>query len=146
MINLTKLINLNSFNQSNSIRHLINVQPLTFFNRRRINSVKRIDVDLFSKLDNNIRKNGRVGEKTFYRYFDHLISSPNISRDESLLLIRSCGSYFIQLSSKERNKLSDKVWSFLINKKITLDQSHYNALLNVLKIITLLILKNLWMK
>ena len=131
MINLKKLINLNVLSKAKNSLHSAVLEPFVVLNRRVITSVKRIDVDLFAKLENNMKKNGRIGEKTFYRFFDQLSASPSVSREEGLLLIRSCGSYFIQLSSQERNKLSDKVWSFLIQKNFTPDQSHYNALLNV---------------
>jgi leucine-rich PPR motif-containing protein len=48
---------------------------------------------------------------------------------KALLLLRCCGTVCVDAQPEERTKIVERVWKLLEETGVTLDVSHYNALL-----------------
>ncbi|XP_053214443.1 leucine-rich PPR motif-containing protein, mitochondrial-like [Panonychus citri] len=96
-----------------------------------LNSIQNGRDRTYQMIEANIISDRKISLNKLTRFIDELKSSRSIKSSESLLAIRCCGSYLLESTKEDRNRLIDTVWSLLESKSAPLDISHYNALLNV---------------
>ncbi|XP_042531346.1 leucine-rich PPR motif-containing protein, mitochondrial [Dipodomys spectabilis] len=83
------------------------------------------------RLDNSVRRTGRITKGLLQKVFDSTCRSDNPSGNQALLLLRSCGSLLPELSFTERTEFAHTIWDKLQKLGAVYDVSHYNALLKV---------------
>ncbi|XP_048208975.1 leucine-rich PPR motif-containing protein, mitochondrial isoform X2 [Perognathus longimembris pacificus] len=83
------------------------------------------------RLDNSVRRTGRITKGLLQRVFDRTCCSDNPSGNQALLLLRSCGSLLPEVSLLERTEFAHSIWDKLQKLGTVYDVSHYNALLKV---------------
>ncbi|KAM4867189.1 leucine-rich PPR motif-containing protein, mitochondrial [Thomomys bottae] len=93
-------------------------------------NVKPFDWALM-RLDNSVRRTGRITKGLLQKVFDSTCHSDNPSGNQALLLLRSCGSLLPELSLTERTEFAHSIWDKLQKLGTVYDVSHYNALLKV---------------
>uniref|UniRef100_A0A3Q1GHU0 Leucine rich pentatricopeptide repeat containing n=1 Tax=Acanthochromis polyacanthus TaxID=80966 RepID=A0A3Q1GHU0_9TELE len=84
-----------------------------------------------SKLDNSVRRTGRITKTLLLRVFHDVSRTGYPSGNQALLLLRSCGSLLPEVPLEERTELAHRVWEKLQELGAQYDASHYNALLKV---------------
>ncbi|XP_020656183.3 leucine-rich PPR motif-containing protein, mitochondrial isoform X3 [Pogona vitticeps] len=84
-----------------------------------------------NKLENSIRRTGRITKHIVLGIFREVCSSGNPSGNQALLLLRTCGLLLPEQTPAERTELAHTIWTKLKELGITYDISHYNALLKV---------------
>ncbi|XP_063047401.1 leucine-rich PPR motif-containing protein, mitochondrial [Engraulis encrasicolus] len=84
-----------------------------------------------AKLDNSVRRTGRITKTLLLRIFHDICRSGYPSGNQALLLLRSCGSLLPEMPLVERTELAHRVWDKLQEQGASYDASHYNALLKV---------------
>ncbi|KAL8185301.1 UNVERIFIED_CONTAM: hypothetical protein K2H54_045480 [Gekko kuhli] len=84
-----------------------------------------------NKLDNSIRRTGRITRTLLLRIFHDVCRTGYPSSNQALLLLRSCGSLLPELSPIDRTELAHTMWAKLKDLGVVYDVSHYNALLKV---------------
>ncbi|XP_060103537.1 leucine-rich PPR motif-containing protein, mitochondrial [Heteronotia binoei] len=84
-----------------------------------------------NKLDNSIRRTGRITRTLLLRIFHDVCRTGYPSSNHALLLLRSCGSLLPELSLRDRTELAHTIWTKLKDLGVVYDVSHYNALLKV---------------
>ncbi|XP_044519217.1 leucine-rich PPR motif-containing protein, mitochondrial [Gracilinanus agilis] len=84
-----------------------------------------------TKLDNSVRRTGRITKTLLQNIFHDICRSGNPSSNLALLLLRSCGSLLPELRRSERTEFVHSIWNKLQQLGVTYDISHYNALLKV---------------
>ncbi|XP_045595399.2 leucine-rich PPR motif-containing protein, mitochondrial [Procambarus clarkii] len=89
-----------------------------------------IDKALF-RIDTEIRRTGRIFKKDIEEIFREIKALKYASSNQSLLLLRCCGSLVPEELPEVRNKLLQEIWDTLLELRIPLDVSHYNTLLRV---------------
>ncbi|KAK7140045.1 hypothetical protein R3I94_012607 [Phoxinus phoxinus] len=82
-----------------------------------------------AKLDNSVRRTGRVTKTLLLRIFHDICRTGYPSGNQALLLLRSCGSLLPEVPQTERIELSQRIWDKLQELGSIYDVSHYNALL-----------------
>ncbi|CAL4063698.1 unnamed protein product, partial [Meganyctiphanes norvegica] len=93
-------------------------------------SSKNLEKSL-SRIDKEIKWSGRIEKRDLEVILQDLKILERASSSQSLLLIRCCGSVLPEVVPEERTKLVQNLWTTLIQLKVPLDISHYNALLRV---------------
>ncbi|KAF0871566.1 LPPRC protein, partial [Crocuta crocuta] len=83
------------------------------------------------RLDNSIRKTGRIPKTLLQKVFDNTCHSGSPGGNQALLLLRSCGSLLPELQLSERTEFAHRIWDKLQKLGTVYDVSHYNALLKV---------------
>lgn len=83
------------------------------------------------RLDDMVRRTGRITRNQLELVFDEVCKLGVATPNQSLLLIRSCGSLLPEVQPKERTELVHKFWDKMKEFGTTYDASHYNALLKV---------------
>ncbi|XP_067092974.1 leucine-rich PPR motif-containing protein, mitochondrial [Osmerus mordax] len=96
----------------------------------RSKQIKQFDWAL-AKLDNSVRRTGRVTKTLLMRVFHDLCRTGYPSGNQALLLLRSCGSLLPEMPLEERTELAHRIWDKLLEMGASYDASHYNALLKV---------------
>ena len=66
-----------------------------------------------------------------HRLMLSFLLSETVTSTQSLLLLRCCGSLVPEEPAASRTKLAGKIWKLFEQLKVSLDISHYNALLRV---------------
>ncbi|XP_061821261.1 leucine-rich PPR motif-containing protein, mitochondrial [Nerophis lumbriciformis] len=84
-----------------------------------------------AKLDNSVRRTGRVTKTMLLRIFHDVCRAGYPSSNQALLLLRSCGTLLPEMSLQERTDLAHRIWERLQELGAHYDVSHYNALLKV---------------
>ncbi|XP_028927435.1 leucine-rich PPR motif-containing protein, mitochondrial isoform X2 [Ornithorhynchus anatinus] len=84
-----------------------------------------------AKLDNSVRRTGRITKNLLQRIFTNICKSGNPGSNQALLLLRSCGSLLPELPPSERTEFAHQIWDRLRQLGTVFDASHYNALLKV---------------
>ncbi|XP_029305827.1 leucine-rich PPR motif-containing protein, mitochondrial [Cottoperca gobio] len=84
-----------------------------------------------NKLDNSVRRTGRITKTHLLRIFYDTCRRGYPSGNQALLLLRSCGSLLPEVPLEERTELAHRVWEKLEKLGAQYDVSHYNALLKV---------------
>ncbi|XP_061331497.1 leucine-rich PPR motif-containing protein, mitochondrial isoform X1 [Pezoporus flaviventris] len=85
----------------------------------------------FNKLDNSVRKTGRIPKSLLLKVFDEICKTGSPGSNQALLLLRSCGALLPELLSPERTELAHVIWDKMKELGAVYDTSHYNALLKV---------------
>ncbi|GAV05755.1 hypothetical protein RvY_15835 [Ramazzottius varieornatus] len=83
------------------------------------------------KMDVDVKRSGRVAIGDFSARLEDIKKLGKVSSQNALLMIRCCGTLLPDLNAKDRNKLTDELWTILQKSVDRLDISHYNALLKV---------------
>ncbi|XP_006882438.1 PREDICTED: leucine-rich PPR motif-containing protein, mitochondrial [Elephantulus edwardii] len=104
------------------------LQEESMSTQRKINS--QFDLALM-RLDNSVRRTGRIPKTLLQKVFDNACHSGNPSGNQALLLLRSCGSLLPELKLSERTEFVHRIWDKLQKLGTVYDVSHYNALLKV---------------
>ncbi|KAI5639901.1 bicoid stability factor [Phthorimaea operculella] len=86
---------------------------------------------LLQKLDNEVRRFGRITKKDIDEVFDEIKAKNDITSSQSLLIIRCCGELVPEELPEQRTLLVQKIWNVLQERGVPMDISHYNALLRV---------------
>lgn len=99
---------------------------------------------VFAQFEDKCQRNESLTERDFVKTFDFLTrfldthdmsSYPeelyNIAMYASMLL-KCCGNLMVDVPQKGRELLAGNLWTYIKEKKIPLDISHYNSLLRVL--------------
>ncbi|XP_043839410.1 leucine-rich PPR motif-containing protein, mitochondrial [Dromiciops gliroides] len=94
------------------------------------NQINQFDWAL-TKLDNSVRRTGRITKTLLQDIFHDICRSGNPSSNMALLLLRSCGSLLPEMKPSDRTEYVHKIWDKLQHLGVTYDISHYNALLKV---------------
>uniref|UniRef100_A0A8B9LPQ4 Leucine rich pentatricopeptide repeat containing n=1 Tax=Astyanax mexicanus TaxID=7994 RepID=A0A8B9LPQ4_ASTMX len=84
-----------------------------------------------SKLDNSVRRTGRITKTLLQKIFQDICRKGYPSGNQALLLLRSCGSLLPEVPLQERTEFAHHVWEKLKTLGVAYDVSHYNALLKV---------------
>ncbi|XP_057597000.1 leucine-rich PPR motif-containing protein, mitochondrial isoform X2 [Hippopotamus amphibius kiboko] len=83
------------------------------------------------RLDNSVRRTGRIPKTLLQKVFDNTCHSGSPGGNQALLLLRSCGSLLPELKLSERTEFAHRIWDELQKLGTVYDVSHYNALLKV---------------
>lgn len=83
------------------------------------------------KLDLDARRNGRISLREVEDVIAEIRTSRSASGSQSLMVIRCCGNLISEEIPEKRTQLVQEVWNTLEKLGISLDISHYNALLRV---------------
>ncbi|PIK44103.1 putative leucine-rich PPR motif-containing protein [Apostichopus japonicus] len=86
---------------------------------------------VLKRLDDMVRRTGRITRNQLQVVFDEVCKLGIATPNQSLLLIRSCGSLLPEVQPKERTELVHSFWDTLKGFGTKYDASHYNALLKV---------------
>ncbi|XP_077286050.1 bicoid stability factor [Arctopsyche grandis] len=86
---------------------------------------------LLQRLDEDVRRNGRLTSNDLNEISRGIQNQQNITSSQALLAIRCCGELVPEELPEERTKLAEKIWKIFSKKDVPLDVSHYNALLRV---------------
>ncbi|NXY15692.1 LPPRC protein, partial [Atrichornis clamosus] len=84
-----------------------------------------------NKVDNSVRKTGRVPKALLLKIFQEISKAGCPGSNQTLLLLRSCGSLLPEVVSPERTELAHMMWDKMKELGAVYDTSHYNALLRV---------------
>ncbi|KFR09128.1 hypothetical protein N306_11656, partial [Opisthocomus hoazin] len=84
-----------------------------------------------NKLDNSVRKTGRIPKSLLLKIFHAMCKTGCPGSNQTLLLLRSCGSLLPEVLSPERTELAHMIWDKMKELGAVYDTSHYNALLKV---------------
>uniref|UniRef100_A0A673BTX1 PROP1-like PPR domain-containing protein n=1 Tax=Sphaeramia orbicularis TaxID=375764 RepID=A0A673BTX1_9TELE len=84
-----------------------------------------------SKLDNSVRRTGRITKTMLLRVFHDICRTGYPSGNQALLLLRSCGSLLPEVPPVDRTELAHHIWTKLQELGSQYDVSHYNAILKV---------------
>ncbi|NWR67048.1 LPPRC protein, partial [Bucorvus abyssinicus] len=84
-----------------------------------------------NKLDNSVRKTGRIPKTLLLKIFREICKSECPGSNQTLLLLRSCGSLLPEVLAPERTELAHMIWDKMKELGAVYDTSHYNALLKV---------------
>ncbi|XP_076067194.1 bicoid stability factor [Oratosquilla oratoria] len=84
-----------------------------------------------TRLDSDIRRTGRIALQDIEDILNEVKSFKSASSNQSLLLIRCCGSLVPEEDPDVRTKLVHNIWETLHKFGVPMDISHYNALLRV---------------
>uniref|UniRef100_A0A8B9BLN7 Leucine rich pentatricopeptide repeat containing n=1 Tax=Anser brachyrhynchus TaxID=132585 RepID=A0A8B9BLN7_9AVES len=84
-----------------------------------------------NKLDNSVRKTGRIPKTLLLRVFQEICKEGCPGSNQILLLLRSCGALLPEVLSSERTELAHAIWDKMKELGAVYDTSHYNALLKV---------------
>ncbi|NWY62096.1 LPPRC protein, partial [Chionis minor] len=84
-----------------------------------------------TKLDNSVRKTGRIPKTLLLKIFHETCKTGNPGSNQTLLLLRSCGALLPEVLSPERTELAHMIWDKMKELGAVYDTSHYNALLKV---------------
>lgn len=99
----------------------------------------------FSMFEDRCQRSERVNEKDFIRTFNTFTKAVQSLEDTrpddnamsniiiySSLLLRCCGNLMMDTPPKGRELLAGNLWTFIKEKQIPVDVSHYNSLIRVL--------------
>ncbi|KFO93421.1 hypothetical protein N320_05384, partial [Buceros rhinoceros silvestris] len=84
-----------------------------------------------NRLDNSVRKTGRIPKSLLLKIFHEMCQSECPGSNQTLLLLRSCGSLLPEVLAPERTELAHMIWDKMKELGAVYDTSHYNALLKV---------------
>ncbi|KAM6128128.1 leucine-rich PPR motif-containing protein, mitochondrial isoform 2-T2 [Pterocles gutturalis] len=84
-----------------------------------------------NKLDNSVRKTGRIPKTLLLKIFHEICKTGCPGSNQTLLLLRSCGALLPEVLSPERTELAHMIWDKMKELGAVYDTSHYNALLKV---------------
>ncbi|KAM6279619.1 leucine-rich PPR motif-containing protein, mitochondrial isoform 2-T2 [Porphyrio hochstetteri] len=84
-----------------------------------------------NKLDNSVRKTGRIPKALLLRVFHEIYKAGCPGSNQILLLLRSCGTLLPEVLAPERTELAHMIWDKMKELGAVYDASHYNALLKV---------------
>ena len=79
----------------------------------------------------HVQKSGRVIQSDLEDLLKLMEISGSFMSTHVLFALRCCGSNLVDVPSKDRRQVTDRVWSLLLKHKVKLDISHYNTLLRV---------------
>ncbi|XP_074753200.1 leucine-rich PPR motif-containing protein, mitochondrial isoform X1 [Athene noctua] len=82
-------------------------------------------------LDNSVRKTGRIRKTLLLKIFHEVCKAGCPGSNQTLLLLRSCGTLLPEVLSPERTELAHMMWDKMKELGAVYDTSHYNALLKV---------------
>ncbi|KAG4071985.1 hypothetical protein HA402_016225 [Bradysia odoriphaga] len=97
-------------------------------------AIQRPDLNLdesIKKLDQDVRRIGRISRRDIEEVFDEVRRIKTASSSQSLLLIRFCGNVVPEELPEVRTALVQEIWKTLNNLNVSMDITHYNALLRV---------------
>lgn len=83
------------------------------------------------KAESDAKKVGRITKDDILNIIERIKQQKTASTTQSLLLIRCCGSLVPEEPPTSRTNLVQEVWKMLQGYNVSLDISHYNALLRV---------------
>lgn len=99
---------------------------------QRYSQVLENDLDpLLQKLEYDGQRSGRVSINIFTKIHELVSTQTGISPSQALLLLRCCGSLLAEELPAVRTEMADNLWKTLERQEVSLDLSHYNALLRV---------------
>ncbi|KAM6083028.1 leucine-rich PPR motif-containing protein, mitochondrial isoform 2-T2 [Chlamydotis macqueenii] len=84
-----------------------------------------------NKLDTSVRKTGRIPKALLLKIFHEICKMGCPGSNQTLLLLRSCGTLLPEVLSPERTELAHMIWDKMKELGAVYDTSHYNALLKV---------------
>ncbi|NXE24811.1 LPPRC protein, partial [Ardeotis kori] len=84
-----------------------------------------------NKLDTSVRKTGRIPKALLLKIFNEICKMGCPGTNQTLLLLRSCGTLLPEVLSPERTELAHMIWDKMKELGAVYDTSHYNALLKV---------------
>uniref|UniRef100_A0A663LN79 Leucine rich pentatricopeptide repeat containing n=1 Tax=Athene cunicularia TaxID=194338 RepID=A0A663LN79_ATHCN len=84
-----------------------------------------------NKLDNSVRKTGRIRKTLLLKIFHEICKTGCPGSNQTLLLLRSCGTLLPEVLLPERTELAHMMWDKMKELGAVYDTSHYNALLKV---------------
>ncbi|KAJ7422080.1 Leucine-rich PPR motif-containing protein, mitochondrial [Willisornis vidua] len=84
-----------------------------------------------NKVDNSVRKTGRIPKSLLLKIFQEMSKAGSPGSNQTLLLLRSCGTLLPEVVSPERTQLAHMIWDKMKELGAVYDTSHYNALLKV---------------
>ncbi|NXE07594.1 LPPRC protein, partial [Lophotis ruficrista] len=84
-----------------------------------------------NKLDTSVRKTGRIPKALLLKIFNEICKMGCPGSNQTLLLLRSCGTLLPEVLSPERTELAHMIWDKMKELGAVYDTSHYNALLKV---------------
>jgi hypothetical protein len=82
-------------------------------------------------LNLNVQRTGRVLEYDVSRIFNMIKVNGGCTPNQALLILRCCGSALVDVPMNERHKIALELWTFCESNGMSLDTSHYNAVLKV---------------
>ncbi|KAG4076134.1 hypothetical protein HA402_011480 [Bradysia odoriphaga] len=97
-------------------------------------AIQRPDLNVdesIKKLDQDVRRIGRISRHDVEEVFDEIRRIKTASSSQSLLLIRCCGNVVPEELPEVRTALVQEIWKTLNNLNVSMDITHYNALLRV---------------
>ena len=95
---------------------------------------------LFSVLDTSCRKQRRVLERDMTKVINIIENIGVCPASQALLLVKCCGDVLVDVERKKRSELVGRCFSLIESIPTSkLDISHYNALLKVNRLNTLLV-------
>lgn len=101
----------------------------------QVGTLGPLDLDgQIKKIDQNVRKTGRISIKDLEEILKEIKTQNNrnkISSSQSLLLLRCCGSLVPEELLEVRTRYAKEIWDTLNDLHVSMDISHYNALLRV---------------
>ncbi|XP_037041039.1 leucine-rich PPR motif-containing protein, mitochondrial isoform X2 [Bradysia coprophila] len=104
------------------------------FTQAFASAVQRPDLNLdesIRKLDQDVRRIGRISRRDVEEVFDEIRRIKTASSSQSLMLIRCCGNVVPEELPAVRTALVQEIWKTLNNLNVSMDITHYNALLRV---------------
>ncbi|ETN57784.1 bicoid stability factor [Anopheles darlingi] len=94
------------------------------------NSPSGLDRSL-KRLDEDVRRSGRISRRDLEEVLEEIRQNRSASSAQSLLVIRCCGNLVPEELPEVRTALVQEIWKTLKRLNVTMDVSHYNALLRV---------------
>lgn len=83
------------------------------------------------RIDQEVRRVGRISRREIEDIFEEIRIAKHATGTQSLLLIRCCGTLLSEELPNVRTVLVEEIWNTLNRHGVSLDISHYNALLRV---------------
>ncbi|XP_053673017.1 leucine-rich PPR motif-containing protein, mitochondrial [Anopheles nili] len=83
------------------------------------------------RLDEDVRRSGRISRRDLEEVLEEIRINRSATSAQSLLVIRCCGNLVPEELPEVRTSMVQEIWKTLKNLNVTMDVSHYNALLRV---------------
>ncbi|CAH1159971.1 unnamed protein product [Phaedon cochleariae] len=83
------------------------------------------------RIDQDVRKSGRISRRDIEDVLEEIRNARSATSSQSLLVIRCCGNLVPEELPETRTKLVQEIWNTLNRLNVSMDISHYNALLRV---------------
>lgn len=83
------------------------------------------------KIDQDVRRSGRISRRDIEEVLEEIRNTKTATSSQSLLVIRCCGNLVPEELPETRTILVQQIWNTLNKLNVSMDISHYNALLRV---------------